>query len=110
EKVSISGPVDPVPLVRAKLDPPAPGDKRGAYHLHVEIGPFPGPGDITSNLQLATTDPNIPRLPVVVVALAASGPVVSPRQIYLMNLAAGDKGKDAAHLQVFTRSGQLHLL
>lgn len=110
KKISISGPVGTSPGIRARVDPPGPADKTGSSHLHLDIGPFQGPGDVTTTVQLATDEPQLPRLPVVVVALAQSGPVVTPREVYLKRFAASERDTELARLQVFTRSGQLQLL
>src|SRR5205085_795647 len=41
--------------------------------------------------------------------LAQEGPVVSPSQVMVSSIAAGEKGKELQRLQVFTRSGHLRL-
>ena len=95
------------PLLKAGL---SPGKARGSYRLHLAIGPVKGPGDVTETVQVTTSAPHMTVLPVVVVLLAKAGPVVSPRDVYISSLDAGEKGKEVAKMQVFTRTGHLKVL
>ncbi len=92
----------------ARLDPPTSGD--ATAHLHLEIGPVEGPGDRTETIQLVTTETDVPRLPITVLAWAQSGPVVRPSELFLRDVGAAAKGAKLGTLQVFTRSGALQLL
>jgi hypothetical protein len=107
---TLSSPTTDSPAVKATLDPPVPGDPRRAYRLQLVIGPYDRPGDLQSTVQVATTEPRLPLVPVSVVAQAPAGPVISPLRLYLPSLRADEAGKALSHLQVFTRSGRLRLL
>jgi hypothetical protein len=105
--VSISNPVSDSPFVKATLGSP---DRDRAYPLHLKIGPMIQTGDLTARIELATTEPKVPELPVIIVALAQNGPVVSPRELSVSTVSPAHQGKELTRLQVFTRGGELRIL
>lgn len=82
----------------------------GSYELSAELGPFRRPGDQTTLLRIPTNEPRCPSVSIVVMALASSGPVVSPTDLSGRVVDPGDKDVLLGRLQVFTRSGSLKLL
>ena len=108
--MTISSPEPDSPLVKAEVVPPPAGDRARTHLLRLAIGPYAGPGDMNTTVRLATTDPKVPRVDVVVVGLAQSGVVVSPRNVLLPMLKPESAGQEIARLQVFARSGGLKLL
>jgi len=94
----------------AKVTPPAADDPERAYRVEVTLGPFRGPGDPIRTIHLPTTDPKYPDVAIVAVGQALAGPVVSPPEIIQSALGAGEAGRELGRVQVFTRSGKMHVL
>lgn len=97
------------PLVKASVE----GSRSDAAHpgrLRLEVGPLPGPGDVVVTVNVATSEPRIPLLPVVAVLMALEGPVVSPTRIAVASLGADEVGKELSPLTVATRASHLTLL
>jgi hypothetical protein len=107
-KVSVSPPESA--YLKARMEPPAPSDPERAYRLRLVIGPYDRPGDLSLPLEVSTSAPHLPIVPLTILCQAVSGPVVSPTQLYLASVGPGEDGKELNHLQVFTRSGELRLL
>lgn len=109
-RIRLSTPTTASPVVRVKLDPPASGDPKRAYTLHVTFGPRSQPGDFSAVVKLQTTEPRYPEVWLAVMGLAESGPVVNPSQVTLPVVPAAPAGTEVVRLQVFTRLGTLKLL
>lgn len=108
-KLGISNPRSDSPLVKTTLTPPAAGDRTRTYRLHLTIGPCNQPGDFSATVKMDTTEQRLAERWFVVVGLAQSGPVASPREVSLSGLRATGAGQELARLQVFARTGELHL-
>jgi len=81
---------------------------------------MPGWGDVTTSLQVGTSNPQLPVLPIAVKLRAPNGPVVEvippngpileEANISLPGVVAGASNDVLATLRVFTRSGALHIV
>lgn len=109
-KLGLSNPSTNSPLIKARLDPPAAGDSKRAYTLHLTIGPRAQPGDFSATVKVQTTEPSYSEAWLAVTGLAEIGPVVNPSEISLPTVRPGPEGQEVARLQVFTRRGRLKLL
>jgi hypothetical protein len=115
--ISFKGVQSSSPLVKAALQPAAPGGPPGTVRLHLVVGPVPGWGDSTGSLQVGTSAPGLSVLPISFTLRAPNGPVVDPVQVNVPAVLPGSPGIVAgtgeqvlARLRVFTRAGALHLV
>jgi hypothetical protein len=97
------------PLVKAVLVPPAAGDRARTYRLRLTIGPCDQPGDFNATVKMDTTEQRLGERWYAVVGLALSGPVASPREVFLASVRPTGPGQELARVQVFSRTGSLRL-
>jgi hypothetical protein len=96
------------PAVSAKL---VLADKgAGTYSLLIAVRSPNRPGDFATSLQLYTTSPRVPIIPVGIVGRATTGPVVAPSRVFVSTMRADAVNQELRRLRVFTRSGKLRLL
>jgi hypothetical protein len=108
--ISLNHPTSDSPLVKPTLTPPQPNDPGGGYLLMLAIGPRRAPGDFQAVIQVATSEPASPLVPVKVGVEAQQGPVASPPVVFGTSLGMADVGRQLAQFNVFTRAGKIQVL
>lgn len=108
--IRLTGATSQAPFIRPRLLPPSPSDPTGAYTLEVTVGPCTMVGDFSLPVRVATTDSHVPAMDVMVMGMAATGPVLSPLRIFMSTVRPGNPGDEIVQARVFTRAGKLSVL
>ncbi len=108
--VRLTGATSDAAFIRPRLIPPVAGKPDGASTLEVTVGPCNMVGDFSLPVRVTTTDPQIPHMDVMVMGMAASGPVLNPIRIFMSTVRPGNPGDEIVQARVFTREGKLRVL